>query len=165
MALATVVYTERQNFPRFDSDGPIWPNRDRFALSNGHASMLLYAMLYLTGVKAMMLKYERLGEPSVTLSMISNGSDSSGASVQGIPESQIYRIDHDLGKETVQNIMVFRFANGMFEPLWNRDHIDHVQIIVAEGVGVEERGKFSDATGALRDMVPNHLFQLLTLLL
>jgi glucose-6-phosphate 1-dehydrogenase len=80
-----------------------------------------------------------------------------------LAESQIYRIDHYLGKETVQNIMVFRFANGMFEPLWNRDHIDHVQITVAEGVGVEERGKFYDATGALRDMVPNHLFQLLTL--
>jgi glucose-6-phosphate 1-dehydrogenase len=78
-------------------------------------------------------------------------------------ESQIYRIDHYLGKETVQNIMVFRFANGLFEPLWNRDHIDHVQITVAESVGVERRGKFYDATGALRDMVPNHLFQLLTL--
>ena len=94
--------------------------------------------------------------------MRSNGSDSSGA--RGHPHSQISRIDHDLGKETVQNIMVFRFANGMFEPLWNRDHIDHVQITVAEGVGVEERGKFSDATGALRDMVPNHLFQLLMLI-
>ena len=93
--------------------------------------------------------------------MISNGSDSSGASVQGIPKSQITASTHDLGKETVQNIMMFRFANGMFEPLWNRDHIDHVQITVAEGVGVE---KFSDATGALRDMVPNHLFQLLTLI-
>jgi glucose-6-phosphate 1-dehydrogenase len=80
-----------------------------------------------------------------------------------LAESQIYRIDHYLGKETVQNIMVFRFANGMFEPLWNRDHIDHVQITVAESVGVEQRGKFYDATGALRDMVPNHLFQLLTL--
>ena len=78
-------------------------------------------------------------------------------------ESQIYRIDHYLGKETVQNIMVFRFANGLFEPLWNRDHIDHVQITVAETVGVERRGKFYDATGALRDMVPNHLFQLLSL--
>jgi glucose-6-phosphate 1-dehydrogenase len=78
-------------------------------------------------------------------------------------ESQIYRIDHYLGKETVQNIMVFRFANGIFEPLWRRDHIDHVQITVAETVGVERRGKFYDATGALRDMVPNHLFQLLTL--
>jgi glucose-6-phosphate 1-dehydrogenase len=78
-------------------------------------------------------------------------------------ESQIYRIDHYLGKETVQNIMVFRFANGLFEPLWNRDHIDHVQITVAETVGVERRGKFYDTTGALRDMVPNHLFQLLTL--
>src|SRR6202035_4618751 len=78
-------------------------------------------------------------------------------------ESQIYRIDHYLGKETVQNIMVLRFANGMFEPLWNRDHIDHVQITGAETVGVEGRGKFYETTGALRDMVPNHLFQLLTL--
>jgi glucose-6-phosphate 1-dehydrogenase len=78
-------------------------------------------------------------------------------------EGQIYRIDHYLGKETVQNIMVFRFGNGIFEPLWNRNHIDHVQITVAETVGVEARGKFYDATGALRDMVPNHLFQLLEL--
>jgi glucose-6-phosphate 1-dehydrogenase len=79
-----------------------------------------------------------------------------------LAEQQIYRIDHYLGKETVQNVMVLRFANGIFEPLWNREHIDHVQITVAETVGVEGRGKFYDATGALRDMVPNHLFQLLT---
>jgi glucose-6-phosphate 1-dehydrogenase len=79
-------------------------------------------------------------------------------------EHQLFRIDHYLGKETVQNIMVLRFANGLFEPLWNRDHIDHVQITVAETVGVESRGKFYDRTGALRDMVPNHLFQLLTLI-
>jgi glucose-6-phosphate 1-dehydrogenase len=78
-------------------------------------------------------------------------------------ENQIYRIDHYLGKETVQNIMVLRFANGLFEPLWNRDHIDHVQITVAETVSVENRGKLYDHTGALRDMVPNHLFQLLAL--
>jgi glucose-6-phosphate 1-dehydrogenase len=76
-------------------------------------------------------------------------------------EGQIYRIDHYLGKETVQNILVLRFANGFFEPLWNRDHVDHVQITVAETLGVERRGKFYDATGALRDMVPNHLAQLL----
>jgi glucose-6-phosphate 1-dehydrogenase len=80
-----------------------------------------------------------------------------------LAENQIYRIDHYLGKETVQNIMAFRFANGIFEPLWNRDHIDHVQITVAETVSVEQRGKFYDSTGALRDMIPNHLFQLLTL--
>src|SRR6185437_13823183 len=79
-----------------------------------------------------------------------------------LSEEQTFRIDHYLGKETVQNIMVFRFANGLFEPLWNRDHIDHVQITVAETLGVEHRGAFYDATGALRDMVPNHLFQLLT---
>jgi glucose-6-phosphate 1-dehydrogenase len=78
-------------------------------------------------------------------------------------EHQIYRIDHYLGKETVQNIMVLRFANGLFEPLWHRDHIDHVQITVAETVTVESRGKFYDRTGTLRDMVPNHLFQLLSL--
>ncbi len=80
-----------------------------------------------------------------------------------LTESQIYRIDHYLGKETVQNIMVFRFGNGIFEPLWNRNHIDHVQITVAETVDVDRRGKFYEGTGALRDMVPNHLFQLLTL--
>jgi glucose-6-phosphate 1-dehydrogenase len=78
-------------------------------------------------------------------------------------ERQIYRIDHYLGKETVQNIMVLRFANGLFEPIWNRHHIDHVQITVAETLTVGNRGRFYDATGALRDMVPNHLFQLLSL--
>jgi len=80
-----------------------------------------------------------------------------------LAESQIYRIDHFLGKETVQSIMAVRFANGMFEPIWNRDHIDHVQITVAETIGIEHRGRFYEQTGALRDMVPNHLFQLLTM--
>jgi glucose-6-phosphate 1-dehydrogenase len=80
-----------------------------------------------------------------------------------LQEHQIYRMDHFLGKETVQNIMALRFANGLFEPLWNRQHIDHVQITAAETVGVERRGKFYDVTGALRDMVPNHIFQLLSL--
>ncbi len=80
-----------------------------------------------------------------------------------LAEDQIFRIDHYLGKETVQNIMVLRFSNGIFEPLWNRDHIDHVQISVAETVGVEGRGASYDRIGALRDMVPNHLFQLLSL--
>jgi len=78
-------------------------------------------------------------------------------------EHQIYRIDHYLGKETVQNIMVLRFANGLFEPIWNRHHIEHVQITVAESLGVGQRGNYYDTTGALRDMVPNHLFQLLSL--
>jgi glucose-6-phosphate 1-dehydrogenase len=83
--------------------------------------------------------------------------------LQAVSESQVFRMDHYLGKETVQNIMVMRFANGLFEPLWSRDHIDHVQITVAETVGVEHRAAFYEATGALRDMVPNHLFQLLCL--
>jgi glucose-6-phosphate 1-dehydrogenase len=81
-----------------------------------------------------------------------------------LSEDQIYRIDHFLGKETVQNILVLRFANGIFEPMWTRDHIDHVQITVAETVGVEGRGRFYERTGALRDMVPNHLFQLLAMI-
>ena len=78
-----------------------------------------------------------------------------------LTEGQIYRIDHFLGKETVRNIMAMRFANSVFEPIWNRQVIDHVQITAAETVGVEERGAYYDQAGALRDMIPNHLFQLL----
>jgi len=82
---------------------------------------------------------------------------------QVLDEHQIYRIDHYLGKETVQNVMVFRFSNNIIEPLWNRNYVDHVQITAAETVGVEHRGSFYETAGALRDMVPNHLFQLLTM--
>lgn len=78
-------------------------------------------------------------------------------------EKQIYRIDHYLGKETVQNILALRFANGIFEPIWNRRYIDHVQISVCETVGVEQRGSYYDHAGALRDMVPNHIMQLISL--
>ncbi|MCY7345561.1 MAG: glucose-6-phosphate dehydrogenase [Pyrinomonadaceae bacterium] len=80
-----------------------------------------------------------------------------------LTEKQIYRIDHYLGKETVQNILVFRFGNSIFEPIWNRNFIDHVQITVAEKLGVESRGGYYDTAGALRDMIPNHIFQLITL--
>lgn len=80
-----------------------------------------------------------------------------------VREQQIYRIDHYLGKETVQNILVFRFGNGIFEPIWNRRYIDHIQITAAESVGVEQRGAYYDTSGAMRDMIPNHLFQLVTL--
>ena len=80
-----------------------------------------------------------------------------------LDESQTFRIDHYLGKETVQNIMVFRFANSMFEPLWNRKYVDHVQITAAETVGVGTRGKFYESTGVLRDIVQNHLLEVLTL--
>jgi glucose-6-phosphate 1-dehydrogenase len=78
-------------------------------------------------------------------------------------ERQIYRIDHYLGKETVQNILALRFANGIFEPIWNRRYIDHIQISVSETVGVESRGGYYDGAGALRDMVPNHIMQLISL--
>ncbi len=81
-----------------------------------------------------------------------------------LKEEQIFRIDHYLGKDTVQNILALRFANGIFEPIWNRDRIDHVQITVSETLGVERRGKFYEATGALRDMVPNHVFSLISLI-
>lgn len=79
-------------------------------------------------------------------------------------ESQIWRIDHYLGKETVQNLLAFRFGNGIFEPLWNRKYIDHVQITVAESVGVEKRGDYYDKSGALRDMFQNHILQVLSYL-
>jgi glucose-6-phosphate 1-dehydrogenase len=79
-------------------------------------------------------------------------------------EPQIYRIDHYLGKETVQNLMVLRFANGMFEPVWNRRYVDHVQITVAEELGVEGRGDYYEHAGALRDIIQNHIFQLLALI-
>ena len=78
-------------------------------------------------------------------------------------EAQVFRIDHYLGKETVQNLLVFRFANGMFEPVWNRRYVDHVQITAAETVGVEGRAGYYEGAGALRDMVQNHLLQLMTL--
>jgi len=79
-------------------------------------------------------------------------------------ESQVYRIDHYLGKETVQNILVFRFANSIFEPLWNRQYVDHIQIIVSEELGVEGRGPYYDESGAIRDMVQNHMMQVLSLI-
>lgn len=80
-----------------------------------------------------------------------------------LKERQIYRIDHYLGKETVQNILVFRFGNSIFEPIWNRNFVDHVQITVAESLGVESRANYYEKAGALRDMIPNHIFQLMTL--
>jgi len=84
--------------------------------------------------------------------------------LRAMAEDQIYRIDHFLGKETVQNILALRFGNGTYEPIWNRRYIDHVQITAAETIGVEKRGAFYEATGALRDMVPNHLFQLASMI-
>jgi glucose-6-phosphate 1-dehydrogenase len=81
-----------------------------------------------------------------------------------LQEHQIYRIDHYLGKETVQNILAYRFANSTIEPIWNRRYIDHVQITVAESLGVEQRGGYYDKAGALRDMIPNHMLALLSII-
>jgi len=82
---------------------------------------------------------------------------------RALRERQVYRIDHYLGKETVQNILITRFANTIFEPLWNRNYIDHVQITVAEEVGLEHRAGYYDGVGVLRDMFQNHLLQLVSL--
>ncbi|ANB01788.1 glucose-6-phosphate dehydrogenase [Ectothiorhodospira sp. BSL-9] len=84
--------------------------------------------------------------------------------LEGLDEGQIYRIDHYLGKETVQNLLVFRFANAIFEPIWNRRYVDHVQITVAEDLGIGHRAGYYDSAGALRDMTPNHVMQLLSLI-
>ena len=81
-----------------------------------------------------------------------------------LDESQVFRIDHYLGKETVQNMLAFRFANGMFEPIWNRNYIDYVQITAAEDIGIGSRAGYYDSSGALRDLVQNHMLQLLSLL-
>ncbi|HEY2034026.1 MAG TPA: glucose-6-phosphate dehydrogenase [Rhizomicrobium sp.] len=94
---------------------------------------------------------------------LQSAKDLNARILKQLKEEQIYRIDHFLGKETVQNIMALRFANGLFEPIWNRDRIDHIQITVSETVGVGTRAGFYEATGALRDMVPNHLFQLVAM--
>ena len=94
---------------------------------------------------------------------LASARDLNAALLRVLDEKQIYRIDHYLGKETVQNILVFRFANGIFEPIWNRRYVDHVQITVAEALGVEGRGGYYEEAGALRDMVPNHIFQLISL--
>ena len=83
---------------------------------------------------------------------------------RSFPEKDVYRIDHYLGKETVQNLMVFRFANAIFEPLWNRKYVDHVQITVAESLGVEGRGSYYEEAGTTRDMLQNHMSQLLCLI-
>jgi glucose-6-phosphate 1-dehydrogenase len=80
-----------------------------------------------------------------------------------VAEEQIYRMDHYLGKETVQNLLVMRFANGMFEPLWNRNYIDRIEITSAENIGVEQRGGYYNSSGALRDMIQNHLLQMVGL--
>src|SRR5205085_8015648 len=80
-------------------------------------------------------------------------------------ESQVYRIDHYLGKETVQNVLALRFANAIFEPIWNRRYVDHIQVTVSEALGVGHRGSFYEQAGALRDIVQNHVMQVLALTL
>jgi len=94
---------------------------------------------------------------------LSSSREINDAVAAAFPEQRTFRIDHYLGKETVQNLLALRFANSLFEPLWNSAHIDHVQITVAETVGLEGRGDYYDGTGALRDMVQNHMLQLLAL--
>jgi glucose-6-phosphate 1-dehydrogenase len=94
---------------------------------------------------------------------LASARDLNNSVASAFDESQVFRIDHYLGKETVQNLLVLRFANLLFEPVWGRDHVDHVQITVAEDIGVESRGRFYEQTGVTRDIVENHLMQLLCL--
>ena len=94
---------------------------------------------------------------------LKSAKELNGAVANAFDESQVFRIDHYLGKETVQNLLVFRFANSLFEPVWGREHVDHVQITVAEDIGLEGRGRFYEQTGVTRDIVENHLMQLLCL--
>ena len=115
----------------------------------------------LTARRSRRLAARRHREALRQRSRIREGSESGNRQV--LKESQIYRIDHYLGKETVQNILIFRFANGIFEPVWNRRYIDHVQITVAESLGVERRGGYYEHAGCLRDMVPSHVLQLVSL--
>jgi glucose-6-phosphate 1-dehydrogenase len=105
----------------------------------------------------------RIGLEKPLGSDLASSCEINDAVASGFPESRIFRIDHYLGKETVQNLLALRFANIMFEPLWNAQHVAHVQITVAETVGLEDRVDFYDQTGALRDMVQNHMLQLLSL--
>ena len=95
---------------------------------------------------------------------LNSAEDLNGKVTAAFDECQVYRIDHFLGKETVQNLLAFRFANALFEPIWNRSYIDHVQITVAEEVGVEGRGAFYESAGALRDMIQNHLLQVMCMI-
>lgn len=122
--------------------GPICERLGRFGLADGDARVVVEKPVGKDGESARAV------------------NDAIGAV---FPEERVYRIDHYLGKETVQNLMALRFANGLFEPLWNAAHIDHVQITVAESLGVEGRAGYYDTAGALRDMVQNHMLQLLCL--
>ncbi len=122
--------------------GPICENLGRFNLARGNTRVVVE---------------KPVGKDSASAHAVNE------AIAQVFPEDRVYRIDHYLGKETVQNLMALRFANGLFEPLWNAAHIDHVQITVAEALGVEGRAGYYDTAGALRDMVQNHIMQLLCL--
>src|ERR1700757_4730728 len=175
--LRTRLFYERGNFADPNTFARL---RDRLAAIDAESHTEGNYLFYLaTAPKFFAPIVQQLGQSS--LSRQENGRwrrvviekpfgqdlDSAKALNRGIKsilqENQIYRIDHYLGKETVQNIMVFRFDNAIFEPIWNRRYIDHVQITNAETVGVERRGGYFDTAGTLRDMVPNHVMQLLSL--
>jgi glucose-6-phosphate 1-dehydrogenase len=178
------AFAERIDYVRGDIDDPGTYEALRAALAradqhHGTAGNRLYCMAVppsafgdiLARLRGARLIYEATGDGPWSRIMVEKpfGRDLSSAralnrmAASFLDESQIYRIDHYLGKETVQNILVFRFGNAIFEPLWNHKYIDHVQITAAEDLGLEGRGRFYDETGALRDVIQNHLLEVLAL--
>lgn len=157
----------RLTFVRLDEDG-----YQRLAERAGESERLVYLAVPPSAVPGIVRNLSGAGLAPGTRLVVEKpfGRDLASArelnsTIHGIfDESQVFRIDHYLGKETVQNILVFRFGNAVFERVWNRDAIDHMQITVAESIGVEGRGGFYEEAGALRDIVQNHVFQVLSLL-
>jgi len=145
------------------------------AQANASRSLLFYVATPPEGVRVIISGLQRAGLASSTESAriilekpfgrdLESSRNLNEITHDVFEESQIYRIDHYLGKETVQNLLAFRFANAIFEPVWNRDYVDHVQVTVAESIGVEHRAGYYDAAGAIRDIVQNHMLQLVALI-
>jgi glucose-6-phosphate 1-dehydrogenase len=161
------AFAERLRFVAIGGDGDLGPLRK----AAGRSARLLYLAVPASAFGALAEGISRAGLQDGTKLIIEKpfGHDSGSAQRLNaalhsvLPESRIYRIDHYLGKETVQNLLVFRFGNSVFERVWHRDAVARVEITVAESIGVEHRGRFYEETGAIRDIVQNHMFQLLAI--
>ena len=158
---AAIDATSRQDFPRLaEAVGDCGPG---LAIFLSTAPSLFKATINGLASVGLACPTVRMALEKPLGSDLASSREINDAVARAFPEERTFRIDHYLGKETVQNLLALRFANSLFEPLWNAAHIDHVQITVAETIGVEGRGDFYDGAGALRDMVQNHMLQLLAL--